>query len=155
MRRGLYVPECSSALRLCILGLEVLGKAARSRRAMREAAAALEELGKDREAGGAAAKVRPPRSLSVADYDSVFCRVLLRSTVSEAFLNHLLAEPPSGEVGAGHSAAGRSSGNICVLGKLCFGTAEAPADLTEVRKSLPATQVYARGSQLVASVRRE
>lgn len=85
---------------------------------MREAAAALEELGKDREAGGAAAKVRLPWSLIVADHDSVFCRVPLRSTVSEAFLNHLLAEPPSGEVRAGQSAAGRSSGNICVLGKL-------------------------------------
>lgn len=84
---------------------------------MREAAAALEELGKGREAGGAGAKVRPPRSPSVVDYDSVFCRVLLRSAVPEAFLNHLLAEPPSGEVGAGQSAAGKSSGNICVLGK--------------------------------------
>lgn len=117
MRRGLYIPECSSALRLCRLGLEVLGRAARSRRAMREAAAALEELGKDREAGGAAAKVRSPRSPSVADYDSVFCRVLLLSAVPEAFLNRLLAEPSSGEVGAGQSAAGKSSGNICVLGK--------------------------------------
>lgn len=85
---------------------------------MREAAAALEEPGKDLEAGGAAAKVRPRRSPSVADDDRVFCSVLLRSTVPKAFLKHLLAEPPPGEVGAGQSAAGRSSGNICVLGKL-------------------------------------
>lgn len=143
-------------LRLCILGFEVfLGRAARSRRAMREAAATLEELGKAREAGGAAAKVRLPRSPRVAGYDCVFCGVLLRSSVPEAFLNRLLAEPPSGEVGAGQPAAGRSSGKLCGSGKRQLGAAEGLADLAEVGKSPQAIQMCARGSQVVASMRGE
>ena len=112
--------------------------------------------GKAREAGGAAAKVRPPRSPSVAGYDCVFCGVLLRSTIPEAFLNRLLAEPPSGEVGACQPTARSSSGNLCVFREaLAWGCRRAGGSCRGLGKSPPATQVGARGSQLVASLRGE
>lgn len=121
---------------------------------MRKAAAALEELGKDREAGGAAAKVRPPRSLRVADYDSVFCRVPLRSTASEAFLNRLLAEPPSGEVGAGQSAGSREElrEHLRFRETLAWGCRRAGGSCRSGKESSSYSGVC---SQLVASERKE